>query len=270
MGALSFQIALFFYLLAMLAAFFDLFKSTRILPKAAYMFVIVGFLFHTTNVVYSWFADGHIPIVNAHEATSFFAWCVFLLFLLLEYSYKLGLLGSFIIPIGFALTLVSSVLSSASKPLTPQLRSYWLGIHTFFAFMSSAAFALAAGLAFMYLVQEHHLKRKRLGGLFERLPSLQRLDEISYRLITMGFPLFTLAIISGSIWADNAWGSYLSWEPIQVWSIITWLIFAVVFHSRLLAGWRGRRAAVLSIIGFATIIIAFAGLALLQKGQHIF
>ena len=270
MGALSFQIALFFYLLAMLAACFDLFKSTKILPKAAYLFVITGFIFHTANILFRWFADGHIPIVNAHEATSFFAWCVFLLFLLLEYSYKLGLLGSFIIPIGFVLTLIASMLPQDSKPLTPQLRSYWLGIHTLFAFLASASFAITAGLAFMYLVQERHLKRKRLGGLFDRLPSLQRLDEISYRLITIGFPLFTLAIISGSIWADNAWGSYLSWEPIQVWSLITWMIFAVVFHSRLLAGWRGRRAAVLSIIGFATIIIAFAGLSLLQKGQHIF
>ncbi|MDA8171231.1 MAG: c-type cytochrome biogenesis protein CcsB [Nitrospiraceae bacterium] len=270
MGAITFDISLAFYFCAMLFALLDLFKGAKMLPKLMLLSALLGFGFHTIYIFYSGFSSGYVPIVNPHEATSFFAWCIFLLFFVLEYRYKLGLLGSFITPLAFALMFVSFILPAEMKPLPPILRSQWLGIHAVFAFLANAAFAMAAGVGVMYLVQEHYVKSKNLGGLFSRLPSLHVLDEINYRLITIGFPLFTVAIISGSIWADNAWGSYISWEPRQVWSIISWLIFGIVLHARLLAGWRGRRAAVLSILGFLTIIGAFAGLALLHKGQHVF
>jgi cytochrome c-type biogenesis protein CcsB len=102
------------------------------------------------------------------------------------------------------------------------------------------------------------------------LPSLQTLDEINYRLITFGFPLLTLAIITGALWAETAWGSYWNWDPRETWSLITWFIYAIVLHARLVAGWRGKRAALLSMIGFLTIIIAFFGVKLLKKGLHVF
>ncbi|MDA8170166.1 MAG: c-type cytochrome biogenesis protein CcsB [Nitrospiraceae bacterium] len=270
MGEITFDISLLFYFGAMLLALLELFKETKLLPKFILLLAGIGFGFHTVFILYRGVAAGHVPIVNPHEATSFFAWCIFLVFFALEYRYKLGLLGSFIIPVAFSLMLASSLLPKEIKPLSPILRSNWLGVHAVFAFLANAAFAMAAGVGLMYLVQEHYVKSKHLGGLFERLPSLKQLDEINYRLITIGFPLFTVAIITGAFWAENAWGSYLSWEPRQVWSIVTWLIFGIVLHARLLAGWRGRRAAFLSILGFLTIIVAFAGLALLQKGQHIF
>jgi cytochrome c-type biogenesis protein CcsB len=122
----------------------------------------------------------------------------------------------------------------------------------------------------MYLIQEHHVKSKHLGGLFERLPSLQTLDELNYRLITMGFPLLTLAILTGSLWAESAWGSFWRWDPREVWSLVSWFIYAIILHARLVAGWRGKRAAILSIAGFLTILIAFFGIKLLHKGLHVF
>jgi cytochrome c-type biogenesis protein CcsB len=122
----------------------------------------------------------------------------------------------------------------------------------------------------MYLVQEHYVKSKRLSGLFERLPSLQTLDDMNYRLIKWGFPFLTLAIISGALWAESAWGNYWNWDPREVWSLITWFIYASILHARMVAGWRGKRAAVLSIIGFLTILISFFGIKLLQKGMHVF
>jgi cytochrome c-type biogenesis protein CcsB len=173
-------------------------------------------------------------------------------------------------PVVFVLMLSSAMLSREIKPLSPALQSYWLGIHTVLAFLGNAAFAMAFGIGLMYLVQEHYVKSKRLGGLFERLPSLQTLDEINYRLITIGFPLLTLAIITGILWAERAWGRYWNWDPREVWSLITWFIYAIVLHARLIAGWRGKRAALLSIIGFLTILIAFFGIKLLQKGLHVF
>ena len=129
---------------------------------------------------------------------------------------------------------------------------------------------MAFGLGIMYLVQEHYVKSKRLSGLFERLPSLQTLDDMNYRLIKWGFPFLTLAMISGALWAESAWGNYWNWDPREVWSLITWFIYASILHARMVAGWRGKRAAVLSIIGFLTILISFFGIKLLQKGMHVF
>ena len=270
MGSITFDISLAFYFCAMLFSILDLSRSTKTFPKLMLIAAAIGFCFHTVFIFYKGFSMGHVPFVNPREATSFFAWCIFLLFFILEYRYKLRLLGSFITPMAFLLMFVSFILPADDRPLPPVLRSEWLGVHTVFAFLANAAFAMAAGVGVMYLVQEHYVKSKKLGGLFSRLPSLHVLDEINYRLVTVGFPLFTVAIISGSIWADNAWGSYISWDPRQIWALVTWLIFGIVLHARLQRGWRGRRAAALSILGFLTIIGAFAGLALLQKGQHVF
>ena len=121
----------------------------------------------------------------------------------------------------------------------------------------------------MYLIQEHFLKRRRLGPLYQKLPSLDILDEINYRCLTFGFPLLTVAIITGAIWAETAWGTYWSWDPKETWSLITWFIYAALLHGRLTTGWRGRRAAVLSIIGFFVLLFTFLGVNLLpSESKH--
>lgn len=270
MGILLFELALTFYFAATIVSITELFKGSKITSKLMFLSVVLGFALHSLSIIYRYFTAGHLPITNPHEATSFFAWCIVLIFFLLHFRYKIGLLSSFVMPIIFLMMLVASFLSRDIKPLSPVLQSYWLGIHTVFAFLGNAAFAMAFGIGIMYLIQEHYVKSKRLGGLYERLPSLQTLDEINYRLITLGFPLLTLAIITGSLWAENAWGRLWNWDPRETWSLITWLIYAIVLHARLVAGWRGRRAAILSIIGFLTIIIAFFGIKLIGKGLHVF
>jgi cytochrome c-type biogenesis protein CcsB len=270
MGILLFELALTFYFAAMIVSITELFKSSKITSKIMLSMAGAGFALHSVNIIFRYVAEGHIPITNPHEATSFFAWCIVLIFFMLQFRYKISLLSSFIMPIVFVLMLSSSMLPREMKPLSPVLHSYWLGIHTVLAFLGNAAFALAFGIGAMYLVQEHHVKSKRLGGLFERLPSLQTLDEINYRLITLGFPLLTLAIITGALWAESAWGSYWNWDPRETWSLVTWFIYAIILHARLIAGWRGKRAALLSITGFLTILIAFFGIKLLQKGLHVF
>ncbi len=270
MGIISFELALTFYFAATIISIIELFKGSKITEKIMFVLVIFGFALHTISIVYRYAVGGQIPISSPHEATSFFSWCIVLLFIVLKFKYKIGLLGSFIMPLVFILMLSSSMLPREIKSLSPVLQSYWLGIHTFLAFLGNASFALACGVGIMYLVQEHYVKSKHPSGLFQRLPSLQSLDEIIYRLITIGFPLLTLAIITGALWAENAWGSYWRWDPREVWSLITWLIYAIVLHTRLIAGWRGRKAAILSVIGFLTILIAFFGIKLLRKGLHVF
>jgi cytochrome c-type biogenesis protein CcsB len=270
MGVILFELALTFYFASTIVAILELFRGSKITSRIILLLAGTGFGVHTVNIVYRYITAGHIPITNAHEATSFFSWCIILIFFILQFRYRIILLSSFIMPVVFVLMLSSSMLPREIKPLSPVLQSYWLGIHTVLAFLGNAAFALAFGIGSMYLVQEHYVKSKHLGGLFERLPSLQTLDEINYRLITFGFPLLTLAIITGALWAESAWGSYWNWDPREVWSLITWFIYAIILHARLTAGWRGRRAALLSIVGFLTILIAFFGIKLLQKGLHVF
>ncbi len=270
MEVILFEIALTFYFASAIVCVLELFKSTRTSSIIMFSLAAAGFAFHTANIIARYVISGHIPITNLHEASSFFSWCIVLIFFFIEYRYRLGLLGSFIMPVVFVLMLSSSMLPRKIEPLSPVLRSYWLGIHTVLAFVGDAAFAMAFVMGIMYLIQEHYLKSKHLGGLFERLPSLQILDEINYKLITLGFPLLTLAIITGALWAESAWGTYWRWDAKEVWSLITWFIYALVLHVRLIAGWRGKRAAILSIIGFGVVLFTFFGVSLIMKSVHSF
>src|SRR4030067_653128 len=118
----------------------------------------------------------------------------------------------------------------------------------------------------MYLLQEKQVKRKKMGAMFKRLPSLDVLDDINYRCLTIGFPLLTLGIITGSIWAEYAWGSYWSWDPKETWSLITWLLYAALLHGRLTVGGRGRTAAILATLGFGAGLLTCLGVNLLLPG----
>jgi cytochrome c-type biogenesis protein CcsB len=270
-NVLFFELALSFYLIATVVGIIWLFRGKKATSKVIFFFAAIGFTLHTINIIVRYIEGGHIPITNLHEASSFFSWCIVVLFFLLEARYKIDLLGAFIMPVVFILMLSSSVLPREINPsLNPVLKSYWLGIHTTLAFIGDAAFAMAAGVGVMYLIQERYLKSKHPSSLFQRLPSLQILDEINYRLISLGFPLLTLAIVTGVIWANTAWGTYWRWDPKEVWSLITWLVYALVLHLRLTIGWRGKKAAGLSILGFILVIFTFFGVNLLLKGLHAF
>ena len=270
MGIILFELALTACFTATIISIIDIFRGSRESSKLLLFIAGAGFLVHSISIIYRYVAAGHLPITSMHEASSFFAWCIVLLFFFLEYRYKIGIMGSFILPVVFILMLSSSVLPREIRPLSPALQSYWLGIHAFLAFLGNAAFAVAFGTGIMYLLQEHNLKSKQLSGLFQRLPSIQVLDEINYKMINLGFPLLTLAIITGALWSESAWGNYWRWDPKEVWSMITWFIYALVLHVRLTAGWRGKRAAVLSIIGFSVVLFTFFGVNLLLKSLHSF
>ncbi len=265
-----FELALTFYFAAVIFGVVEVVRHNKTTERLMFASVALGFINHSVSIVYRYIEAGHLPITSPHEAASFFAWAIVFLFFLMEFRYKIGLLGAFIMPVVFFLMFASSLLSREIHPLHPTLQSYWLGIHTLFAFLSNAAFALACVTGIMYLVQEHYLKTKHLGDLFERLPDIQTLDYLNYRLISIGFPALVLAMITGSLWANSAWGSYWRWDPREVMALITMFIYAIILHARLLAGWRGKRAALLSILGFTVLLLAFFGVKILQKGMHIF
>jgi cytochrome c-type biogenesis protein CcsB len=220
----------------------------------------LGCTAHVLSTIHLATKLGHLPLTNTQESLSFFSMTIMAGFIYFERRYKVTTLGSFVTPAALLMFIVSATMHSEARQLPPILQSNWFWIHALLAFISYASFALACGVAIIYLIQRRFLKTKHLGGLFLKLPSLDTLEDISYRCLTLGFPLLTVAIISGSIWSEKAMGSYWIWDPKQTWSLITWLIYAALLHGRLVIGWRGKRAAILSIIGFTVLLITFFGM----------
>lgn len=264
------EIALALYLFGLIAGIRCIYSDSPQCRGLFSGFVITAFAVHSVSIVYRYALTGNIPITSMHESSSFFAWSVMVIYFYINYRYRFLELGSFMLPLVLVLMLSSSVLSSEVRPLSPLLKSYWLAFHTLFAFIGYASFAVASGIGLIYLIQERHLKSKRPGRLYMRLPSVQILDEINYKLIALGFPLLTLAIISGALWAEGAMGSYWRWDPKEVWSMITWLIYALILHLRIIRGYKGRKAAALSIIGFLAALFTYYGVNLLLKSYHLF
>ena len=229
---------------------------------------ISGFLTQCLALIVRWQISGFPPMSNLYESMALFAWSVVMVFLIAEYRFKISIIGAFIMPLAFLIIGYSSLLDATVVPLMPALQSYWLSIHVISCFLSYACFACAFCLGIMYLLQERQLKRKHTGRLLEMLPSLEVMDSINHSMVLFGFILLSAGIITGSIWASQAWGNWWSWDPKETWSFITWLIYAAYLHARLNSGWRGKRAAVLSIIGFACVMFTYLGVSYLLPGLH--
>jgi cytochrome c-type biogenesis protein CcsB len=154
--------------------------------------------------------------------------------------------------------------------LPEPLRSVWLPIHVSLAFLGEALFVLAAIVSAVYLVYESRLKAKRpLGAAAgQQVPSLEKLDLVNYRLLVLGFVMLSFAIVTGAIWADATWGHFWSWEPVESWSLLTWLLYAGLLESRATVGWRGRRAAALTIAVFTVLVGSFLSVNLVFPGKH--
>jgi len=247
-----------------------LFRTSQFVATWAGRLAIAGCATHLLSTVHRFSSAGYLPITNMHESLSFFSLVIVGAFILFERKYRVVILGSFVLPLALLMIIASSAFPSAIRELNPALKSNWLWSHTLMAFISYATFTISFGAALMYLIQQHFLKKKKLGALFQRLPSLEILDDINYRCLTIGFPLLTIAIITGAIWAEKAWGTYWSWDPKETWSLITWFIYAALLHGRMTIGWRGKRAAMLSIAGFIIMLFTFIGVNLWLPGLHAY
>ena len=268
MNDLLFTAALCLYGIATIAYLAYLVKPSEAVGKTAHWVILGGFLTHCATVIARYISAGYTPITNLHEALSFFALAIVGIFIVFERLYKLYILGSFVTPVALVMMIAALGFPTQIGDLNPALQSRWLAVHTIFAFGGYAAFTVSFGAAVMYLIQQRFLKRKKFGSLYQKLPPLDVLDDISYRCLTFGFPLLTFAIISGAIWAETAWGTYWSWDPKETWSLITWFIYAALLHGRLTTGWRGKKASILSIIGFCILLFTFLGVNLLLPSLH--
>ncbi|MBI5345482.1 MAG: c-type cytochrome biogenesis protein CcsB, partial [Deltaproteobacteria bacterium] len=231
-------------------------------------FVIAGFVSHTVTIMSRWIEAGRTPAASLHESLTLFSWITIALFLFMLVKYRQRVLGAFITPFALLLLITASFLPKEIIPLSPVLRSYWLPVHVILALLGNAFFALAFFLGVMYMIQERYLKRRRLRGLYFILPSLETLDELNYRCMQYGFPLLTLAIITGAVWSEYAVGSYWDWKPRQIWSLITWFLYAALLHGRLTSGWRGKKAAILSGAAFMILIGSFIIINFALGGAH--
>jgi cytochrome c-type biogenesis protein CcsB len=270
MNVYFFKLASLFYLLGTLAYLAYILFLKEALSKLAITTVCIGFATHTLALIIRYAEAGHTPVTNLHESLSFFAWMIIGVLLISNLKYKIKVLGAFLSPIALIIMFFAYALPKEIVPLAPVLKSFWHPFHVIFAFLGNAFFALAFCCGIMYLVQEHQLKSKRMGAITQRLPSLQVLDDLNYQSLTYGFPLLTLGIITGAIWAEYAWGRYWNWDPKETWSLITWLLYAALLHQRLTVGWRGRKAALMAIAGFFAVLFTFLGVNLLLKGLHAY
>jgi len=238
----------------------------------------IGFLANTGAIGMRWveaYGMGfeQAPLSNLYESVVFFAWSILLIYLLFDLKYKYRAIGAFVVPFAFfAMIWAQWSLDATIQPLVPALQSNWLTYHVITCFIGYAAFAVACGVSIMYLIkvgkEDRSAESSPAGGILGMFPSGKVLDDLNYKAIMVGFPMLTLGIITGAAWANYAWGTYWSWDPKETWSLIVWFIYAAFLHARFTRGWVGRRAAWLSIIGFAATLFCYLGVNLVLSGLH--
>jgi cytochrome c-type biogenesis protein CcsB len=214
--------------------------------------------------------QGRLPGANLGEALLLFSWALAAAFLFFYWRYPIKVLGALAAPLATVGVCGSLILSSPVETASPLLKSVWLSIHVVLAVLGNAALTLAGLGGIFYLIQERQLKGKRFGFFYHRLPSLEQLDALNHRCLTIGFVLLTGGIISGSLYAQYTMGRLWSWDPKEVLTLAAWLIYAVLVHERLTVGWRGRRAAIGALSGLVLLIITFIGAQLWAAGYHSF
>jgi len=240
--------------------------------KVGDLLVLSGLLVHTFAIGFRWVHSyrlgvGHAPFSNLYESMVFFSWTMALIYLLSVRKLASRVLGVFVVPLVFLSLASTSLMKNDVEPLVPALQSNWLTAHVITCFLGYAAFAVAfcANILFIWKKRGDAGEPSQFRDL---LPSAELLDEFSYRMIAVGFPMLSLGIITGAAWANSAWGTYWSWDPKETWSLIVWLIYAAYLHARITRGWQGRRAAWLSIAGFAATLFCYLGVNLLLSGLH--
>jgi cytochrome c-type biogenesis protein CcsB len=272
-----FNISMGIYLLSFLGyLLFAASKSRRIGTVSTYS-LMAGLVIHSVGLVFRWLEThhtgyGYVPLSNMYESLVFFSWCIALLYLLWERKIKSRIIGAFAMPFAFLFIAYASLAPGVSDridPLIPALQSNWLHAHVITCFLSYASFALSCGVSIMYLLKiRKKEKGKKETGWISLFHPLESLDALVYKTIAVGFPLLTIGIITGAAWANYAWGSYWSWDPKETWSLITWFVYAIFLHARFAREWRGKRTAVLSVIGFAAVIFTYFGVNYVLSGLH--
>jgi len=253
-----------------------IFKNKKV-GQTGLILAIIGVVVQTVAIGLRWVESyklgiGHAPLTNMYESLVFFAWCTTLFYIFMELKFKARVVGAFVMPFAVAAMAYASFAKGINQqisPLIPALQSNWLIAHVLTCFIGYGAFAVAGGLGLMYLLKKSAIKKgKAEGALTGSLPELKIIDDLTHKTIVFGFMWLSAGIITGAVWANEAWGTYWSWDPKETWSIITWFVYASTLHARFTRGWSGSRIAWLAIIGFVSVFFTYFGVNFLLSGLH--
>lgn len=263
-----FWIAVAFYgITSALFIFAFVFKNERIIQRV-HLLVLASFLSHTAAILARWHAVGNLPVAGDYENALGLVWFIVLFFLYVSFRYpSLKAIGVAVLPFSLLLLGYASTRVPLLAPMAASVRSFWLYIHVLFAWLAFGSYTISFGLGVIYLLKE----RNSAKSFYGRFPDLTRLDELMFRYLVFGFVTDAVMIGSGAIWAKSLWGNYWSWDPVETWSLVTWLIYGVAIHLRVTMGWRGRRLAWMLIFAIIGMIISFFGINIMVKTSlHIF
>jgi cytochrome c-type biogenesis protein CcsB len=247
------------------------FRNQRILSRIIFV-TCLGFMTHTATIAARYAAQGHLPWSGDYENGLAGGWFIVLFTLVASFLRRpMQAMAVATLPLALLLMGFGVMRNPILGPMAASLQSYWLYIHVYFAWLAFGAYALAMGAGVLYLLKERAGRSDQPGQIWERIPSLARLDELIFRYIVFGFICDAVMIASGAIWARDLWGSYWSWDPVEIWSLITWLIYGITIHLRLTMGWHGRRQAWIAIFAILGMIITFFGVTfVVESSNHIF
>lgn len=244
-----------------------IFRKESIIKKIQYV-IGFAFFFHTASILSRWYAVGNLPVSGDYESALGGVWVIMVFYLFAAFRYPpLKSIGIAVLPFCLILLGYGIMRTSPLAPMAASVRSFWLYIHVLFAWLAFGAFTIAFGLGVIYILKEKNQEKE----FYDKFPQLQKLDELMFRYLVFGFVTDAVMIASGAIWAKNLWGHYWGWDPVETWSLVTWLIYGLAIHLRVTMGWRGRKLAWVLIFSLAGMVITFFGINLMVKTSlHIF
>lgn len=238
------------------------------LTRCAIVLTIVGAAPHAGAIIARWVGVGHGPYLGFHEVASLLAFLSVLAFIGLVAKYRgFALAGPAVMPVAFLMLGLAMLVSKDAEELTVTLTSYWLVIHVIFANLAYGAYLASFALGAAYLLQRRG-SVGRFSRIIERLPEEDIVDTLAFRFVAAGFILEGAMIASGAIWANEAWGRYWAWDPMETWSLIAWLVYAAYLHLRLTMGWKGERAAWLAVAALPVIVFSLLGVPVAFRSIH--
>ncbi len=275
--SILFLITLIAYACVMALYFIYVASRKPTLAKLAVRLQLAVLVVHTAAIVLRGILMGRLPMANQYEFSTAFAWALCLVSLIFIRKFRFPVLGAFASPVTLLLALYAGLQklnemkviaangADSIRNLMPALRSSWLGIHVSTVIVAYGAFGVSFVLSLLFLLRD----RMQKNGFWDaHIPKKETLDMISYRCVSLGMMFLTVTINIGGIWAENAWGSYWSWDPKETWALVTWVIYLVYLHLRIRKGWSGRTAAIFGAVGFVCVLFTYIGVNTLLPGLH--
>lgn len=237
--------------------------------RVAVSLTVLAFALHGVSVLARGLSAARVPWGNMFEFSVTGALAVTGAYLVLLSRRDLRHLGTFVVlPVLLTLGLAVTVLYTESAQLVPALKSVWLVIHVLAAIVASGIFTVAFAQTVVFLAQDRRERRGAPASFLDRLPGAEALDRSAYRMHAFAYPIWTFAVIAGAIWAENAWGRYWGWDPKEVWAFVTWIVYTTYLHARATAGWKGRKAAYIALVGYATFLFNYFVVNIWLVGFH--